>query len=189
MATGNSGSALRAVTTKSSKADEIALLREMVKLAGQGSYLASFFSEDAVRWLEQQITDDFACDLYDAYKSTDSEASKLRGKLAQVEADADDFEEQAAQTIKAREAETARLRAEFDSYRKACEEGMAHDAQIIYRLQDEESALRAQVQALQAEQQRLKALLWDQSEEIRRLSPQPTLVAADTLIYDDDGDN
>lgn len=55
---------LNPVSTSSTKAEEIALLEKIQKLARSGSRLASLFSTDLVNWASRKIENDFCPDLY-----------------------------------------------------------------------------------------------------------------------------
>lgn len=70
-------SSLPVIDTNSSKAEEIEFLHNIVDTCKPGSYLGSFFSPNLVKWLQEQITNDFSTDLFnDWYQAQIDEAVK-----------------------------------------------------------------------------------------------------------------
>jgi hypothetical protein len=71
----------------SSKSDEMAFIKKVREAAGTGSYMASFLTEDMIKWLERMVDDDFSTDIcseLDAYKMTNPHHEGEVAKLSEV---------------------------------------------------------------------------------------------------------
>ena len=52
------------LNTTAFKADELAWLKKVAGLVEEGTYLSSLFTEQLVNWCENQMRNDFPCNLY-----------------------------------------------------------------------------------------------------------------------------
>jgi len=68
---------LEVMTSQSTKAEEIDTLDKMVEVAGEQTYLSSFFSPEMVGWVKNHIIDDFSCNYYEQLAGQESITRKL----------------------------------------------------------------------------------------------------------------
>jgi septal ring factor EnvC (AmiA/AmiB activator) len=70
-----------APNSQSSKADEIAFLREVSESIGEGTYLKSLFTEDLLKWVESCIADDVSCNIRESFTYQVKQAYKVENNL------------------------------------------------------------------------------------------------------------
>ena len=102
------------ITTLASKDDEreaLAKIAEAVKAVDSSSYLARFFSPDALAWFNRQVTDDMNTDLAEEniFNAGQVGQWKTQANLAQQRADTD--AERAARELENAQKETAQVKA------------------------------------------------------------------------------
>jgi hypothetical protein len=111
MASNGNGS-LVAVNSKSSKAAEIELLRGFVaKYVGEGSFLASLFTPEMLKWVDVSMQDDVCPDLLAGLEHWHKQANELAGNYVKSE----DERRAAAQALKTVEHDLAQTRATIES--------------------------------------------------------------------------
>lgn len=158
-----------------SKAEELDMLRKLRERAGESSYLASFLSEEALKWFANQMTDDMSCDVLDAlrYEREQRNVAEARAQAAEkalatvsdsnarhVERLTKDFDAKRAELLRLTERAESRLADEQRSYSESVER--------VMRLSGQLDAARTGLVERSAEVDRLKVMMFDMRERHER---------------------
>ena len=148
---------LQPIDSSASKQEEIDLLNKVAKLFGKGTYMADFFSEKLLGWVEEQLKNDFPPELYEAAAHEKDEHSKTLAsslkkdkRIAELEAMVESQKDSIATIRDSNYLNVSGLEADIDSYRTKWE-------QESYRA----DGLVASNTQLQEEVKRLKAMIFD----------------------------
>lgn len=153
--------------SQSSKAEELEALTRLARVFKSGSYLYDFFTPDLLNWLAEQIKNDFVPDLMGYVKSAENEAREWHGKYITAEL-------HHAEEVSTLELEQKTLNAEYLQSEKRltyCQENAERQAKELddfgtayAEALQREQQLKLDAERLQAEIVRLKAKLYDLTE-------------------------
>jgi chromosome segregation ATPase len=152
------------LNANSSKEEERAFLATVRAQAGDGSYVRGLFSQELIDWLEDQISNDFPCDImeslraarkdgYEQAKKAVDEISRLKGELKSTQNLMGILEDEKQKLIKV----MANFEVTINNLDKHNDEYLAE----LQKLNDEGRKLREFISKQDLEIIRLKALLWD----------------------------
>jgi hypothetical protein len=60
---------IQPITSIASKAEELALLQKCASLFSEGTYVHELLSKETIEWIEDQMRNDFPCNLYEHWQS------------------------------------------------------------------------------------------------------------------------
>jgi hypothetical protein len=132
------------LTPHNSKDEEIETLERFQKEAGQQTYLASFLTNDMVRWVYYQIKDDHSTDVYAAWQSTNTKCLEAQEHVRQLEANA----LKAAQTIADQATKIAELQEGFKAAREMLAQAHIESQSALMKVNDAKELAEARLEKI-----------------------------------------
>lgn len=149
------------LTSKATKAEEIAHLQAIAGTIGSGTYLNSLFSGPFMTWAAEQIKNDFPPDLFEYYKHEEAEALSARNGKAQAEREAKALRDKLSLATKAYDQAGATAASTIQNLQAIKHDYEGQIAELQTRLETAREAAAANAEELNAQIVNLKAKLYD----------------------------
>jgi hypothetical protein len=148
---------MKTLNTQSTKEEEIQFLKKVASAAGDGSYLHSLLSTKLVGWMEDQIHNDFGCDLMGNWELAEEQLTESKRATRILEQQL----EVANNLLKSTEAEYEARVKHAESIQHQLGEQLMDMTNQWHQALDEKHELEVLAQDRADEILRLKAALYD----------------------------